>query len=113
MKGSRLPASAGFRLIDHLHELPHDVIIDGIQIIAYVIIQVLALSGKFNPNLCFTGFTFRIIQFSNKRGFESPFAPGSGYVSAHGPRRTPQLIGHRILFLGRKILSELKNFHSI
>jgi hypothetical protein len=33
------------------------------------------------------------------------------YVSAHGPRRTPQLIGHRILFLGRKILSELKNFH--
>jgi hypothetical protein len=69
------------------------------------------LSCKFNPYLCFTGLTFRIVQFGNKRRFESPFAPGSGYVSANGSGRTPQLIGHGILFRGRELLRQFKNFH--
>jgi hypothetical protein len=98
-------------LINHSYELSHDVIIDGIQSLADVIIKILALSGKFNPYLGFTGFTFRIVQFGNKRGLESPFAPGSGYVGANGSGRTPQLIGHGILFLGRELLGEFKNFH--
>jgi hypothetical protein len=48
-------------LTDHFRELPHNLIIGGIQLTAGIIIQILALPGELEPHLRFTGLAFGIV----------------------------------------------------
>jgi hypothetical protein len=61
------------RFPNHVNDLPHYLIIGRIQIMTCLVIQIPTPSGELNPDLCFTGFAFRIAQFGNELRMAASF----------------------------------------
>jgi hypothetical protein len=96
-----------FGLVDHLHELADYFFIRIINVQKLLLGEIVMSKREFQMNLRFGGFTFRITQFCNKRGFVAALPPGLGNVCANRTRRPADSISQCITFFDGKFFAQV------
>ena len=70
------------RVRDHSENRGKDGVVGLVNCPAFFSRQVAALHGKFEPDLCFRSFSFRIRELADKRGFVAALTPCLGDIRA-------------------------------
>src|SRR5690242_10709797 len=77
------PDDPRFRMVDHTDECSNDLVIAVVELVGIIALHITTLDSERKPDLCFSGFTFRIRKFTDEGLFIAPLAPGFRQIRTH------------------------------
>jgi len=99
------------RISDHAHESCEDLVVGGIELVAFFWGDVVALDCEIEPGLRFGGFRLAVAEFAEEGGFVAPFPPSFSEVSADGAGGAADLVGEGVAFFCGEISGQVEDGH--